>query len=117
MKNLLLILFLFLFATTISAKKYKVFYLGGQSNMDGYGYVKELPEKLKGSVNGVYIFHGNTTIDSFNVGGQGVWDVLKPGHGVGHSSTSNKNILSDRFGIELTFATEMQKFFPMRILL
>ena len=25
----------------------KVFYLGGQSNMEGFGYVKNLPESLK----------------------------------------------------------------------
>ena len=26
----------------VTAKDYKVYYLGGQSNMDGYGYVKDL---------------------------------------------------------------------------
>ncbi len=99
-------------ALNISAKKYIVFYLGGQSNMDGYGYVKDLPKSLNQPVNGVYIFHGNSTQDTFNVGGEGVWEVLKPGHGANHSSSFEGNNLSDRFGIELTFATEMQKFFP-----
>ena len=33
-------------ALNISAKKYIVFYLGGQSNMDGHGYVKELPVEM-----------------------------------------------------------------------
>ena len=107
----LIILILF-FVLNISAKKYKVFYLGGQSNMDGYGYVEELPKEFKRPVNGIYIFHGNSTKDTFEVGGQGIWDVLKPGHGVGHSSTNKKNNLSKRFGIELTFATEMQKLYP-----
>ena len=108
------IILILLIALNISAKKYIVFYLGGQSNMNGYGYVNELPEKLKQPVNGVYIFHGNSTKDTFEVGGQGVWEVLKPGHGVGHSSSDKENILSNRFGIELTFATEMQKYFPKK---
>ena len=29
-------------ASSATAKGYKVYYLGGQSNMDGYGYVKDL---------------------------------------------------------------------------
>ena len=96
----------------ISAKKYIVFYLGGQSNMDGHGTVSELPKELNAPVNGVYIFHGNSTKDTFNVGGQGVWEVLKPGHGAGHTATFKRNNLSDEFGVELTFATEMQKLYP-----
>lgn len=106
-------LLLLVFSTfSLSAKKYKVFFLGGQSNMDGYGYVRELPIELKQPVEGVYIFHGNSTPDGGETGGQGVWDVLKPGHGNGHSSTMSKNNLSDRFGVELTFACEMRRLFP-----
>jgi hypothetical protein len=111
MKSLFLI-FAVLLAFSVSAKKYKVFYLGGQSNMDGFGYNNELPEELNQAVEGVYIFHGNSTEDGGEVGGQGIWEVLKPGHGTGHSSTSSENMLSDRFGIEITFAREMKKMFP-----
>ncbi len=89
-----------------------VFYLGGQSNMDGHGTVSELPKDLNVPVAGVYIFHGNTMIDSFEVGGQGVWKVLKPGHGAGHTATFEKNNLSGAFGIELTFATKMKELHP-----
>ncbi len=112
MKIKLVFLFLIAFAVTVSAKKYKVFYLGGQSNMDGFGYNNQLPAELNKPVDGVYIFHGNSTRDSFELGGQGVWDVLKPGHGTGHTSTFEKNYLSDRFGVEITFAREMKKMFP-----
>ena len=87
MKYKIVLVMLFLSSLSLSAKKYMVFYLGGQSNMDGYGYVNQLPADLNQPVNGVYIFHGNTTADGGDIGGQGVWDVLKPGHGVGHSST------------------------------
>ncbi len=111
-RNLSFIILFLLIALNISAKKYIVFYLGGQSNMDGHGKVKELPKELNKSISGVYIFHGNSTIDSFQVGGEGVWDVLQPGHGAGHSSTFEGNNLSEKFGVELTFALEMQKFYP-----
>ncbi|MEN8117512.1 MAG: sialate O-acetylesterase [Bacteroidota bacterium] len=111
--KLQIILIILLFLTSgVSAKKYKVFYLGGQSNMDGFGYNKELPDELNKPVQGVYIFHGNTAKDTFEIGGQGIWDLLKPGHGVGHSSSFEGNNLSERFGIEQTFALEIQKLLP-----
>lgn len=109
--SILIALILMVSAET-QAKKYMVFYLGGQSNMDGFGYNKQLPKELNKPVDGVYIFHGNSTRDSFEIGGQGVWEVLKPGHGTGHSSTFERNNHSDRFGIEITFAREMKKMFP-----
>lgn len=80
--------------------------------MDGYGYVNELPAELKQPVKGVYIFHGNTSKDNSAVDGKGVWEVLKPGHGTGHQSTSSGNQLSDRFGIEITFARELKQLLP-----
>lgn len=112
MKTLFFILFLSVFAISVSAKKYKVFYLGGQSNMDGFGYNKDLPDELNKPIEGVYIFHGNLTNDNKPVGGQGVWEVLKPGHGTGHKASFAGNEHSGRFGLELTFATEMKKLFP-----
>ncbi|HSH20895.1 MAG TPA: sialate O-acetylesterase [Draconibacterium sp.] len=108
----ILIALIFIFSPVLQAKKYKVFYLGGQSNMDGFGYNNQLPAELDLTVDGVYIFHGNSIRDSFEIGGQGVWDLLKPGHGTGHSSNFEKNNLSDRFGVEITFAREMKKMFP-----
>lgn len=64
----------------------QVFYLGGQTNMDGHGYVRELPEALRGEVSGVPIFHGRPAPDLDPGGGIGVWSELKPGHGEGFSS-------------------------------
>ena len=46
-----------------AATDYLLYYLGGQSNMDGYGIVKDLPDELKQGVPGVFIFHGNMTMD------------------------------------------------------
>jgi hypothetical protein len=50
-------------ACRVQAKTYKLYYLGGQSNMDGYGYVTKLPAELQGPIAGVMIFHGNTAPD------------------------------------------------------
>ena len=33
--------------SSIKLDKWKVYYLGGQSNMDGYGYNSQLPDSLK----------------------------------------------------------------------
>lgn len=91
---------------------YKVYYLGGQSNMDGYGYVSELPAELNQPLHGIYIFHGNTGNDLAEVDGKGIWSELQPGHGVGFVSDGHANTLSDRFGVELSFAWKMKELDP-----
>ncbi len=83
---------------------YKVYFLGGQSNMDGYGYVKDLPEALRAPMPEVPIFHGNQSPDNAPEDGRGIWAPLRPGHGVGFTSDGKTNTYSDRFGVELTFA-------------
>lgn len=92
--------------------EYRVYYLGGQSNMDGYGFVSELPAGLAGEMPGVMIYHGNTSADNTAVDGRGIWDTLCPGHGVGFSSDGSNNSYSDRFGVELSFAEKMKELFP-----
>ena len=96
------------------ATDFFVYYLGGQSNMDGYGYVDKLPEDLAKPLNDVMIFHGNTSRDNEPVDGKGLWSYLKPGHGVGFSSDGRENKYSNRFGVELTFAATIKKQFPDR---
>ncbi|MEC9092657.1 MAG: sialate O-acetylesterase [Planctomycetota bacterium] len=93
---------------------YHVYYLGGQSNMDGYGYVNQLPAELAGPQKGVLIFHGNTSPDNAAVDGKGTWATLQPGHGVGFKSNGQANTYSNRFGVELSFAQVLQKQFPQR---
>lgn len=100
-----------LFVIAISstfADEYHVYYLGGQSNMDGYGYVRELPADMKDDFAETYIFHGNTSKDRQPIDGKGVWSKLKPGHGVGFKSNGKDNSYSDRFGVELTFARAIE---------
>lgn len=90
----------------------RVFYLGGQSNMQGFGYVKELPDSLNKSNKNVFIYQGNPVGDNDVAGGLGKWDFLKPGHGTGFESDGKNNMLSDRFGIELSFAKKLQELYP-----
>ena len=70
----------------VESTVYKLYFLGGQSNMDGFGFVNELPEELNQPVKGVMIFHGNTAPDRGQVDGKGLWSVLCPGHGTGFKS-------------------------------
>lgn len=95
-----------------SAKDYKLYYLGGQSNMDGYGRVKELPAEFRAPQTDVPIFHGNTSPDGAAVDGRGVWAALRPGHGVGFKSDGKTASYSQRFGVELSFARRMRKLQP-----
>lgn len=90
----------------------RVFYLGGQSNMQGFGYVKELPDSLNKSNKNVFIYQGNPVGDNDVAGGLGKWDFLKPGHGTGFASDGKNNMLLDRFGIELSFAKKLQELYP-----
>lgn len=91
---------------------YHLYYLGGQSNMDGYGYVAQLPADLNAPVPGVMIYHGNTSPDNSVVDGKGIWSVLQPGHGAGFRCDGDTNFYSDRFGVELTFAKKIRELIP-----
>lgn len=107
MGNTFLLLALTALLTSFSpafGEEFHLYYLGGQSNMDGYGFVRDLPDELKESFTSTYIFHGNTSKDTKPVDGRGVWSKLQPGHGVGFQSDGNENKYTERFGVELTFA-------------
>lgn len=110
MKNLKIFLFLFLPALFYT-QKIRVFILAGQSNMNGFGYNKDLPNDLK-TFKDVYIFQGNSVPDGDLKGGIGKWDVLKPGNGTGFKTDGKTNQLSDRFGPELSFAKRLKELFP-----
>ncbi|MCW3162815.1 sialate O-acetylesterase [Chryseobacterium oryctis] len=110
MKFIKLFLFI-LFPVLFSSQKIRVFILAGQSNMNGFGYNKDLSNDLK-TFKDVYIFQGNSVPDGDLNGGVGKWDVLKPGNGTGFKSDGKTNMLSDRFGVELSFAKRMKELFP-----
>jgi iduronate 2-sulfatase len=91
---------------------YKLYYLGGQSNMDGYGYVSELSDELSESVSKILIFHGNTSADDTVADGKGIWAPLRAGHGAGFSSDGISNTYSERFGVEITFGKKIIELNP-----
>ncbi len=113
MKNLCLIIILpFIGFAQVKKDTVLVYFLGGQSNMQGYGFNKDLRNELKKEFKDVYIFQGNNVEDNKPNAGLGIWDNLKPGHGTDFSSDGKTNKLSDRFGIELSFAKKMQEINP-----
>ena len=99
-------------ASIAHAKEYRVYYLGGQSNMDGFGYTKDLSEAQRQPVDGCMIYRARIQEAGQQPEGAGVWATLTPGFGVGYTSDGKVNRLSDRFGPELTFGAQMQKLHP-----
>ena len=91
---------------------YKVYYLGGQSNMDGFGYNDELPAELQDAVDGVMIYRGQSAPDSSERGGVGMWEPLGPGFGLGFHTNGFDSWHSNRFGSELTFGQRIAALNP-----
>lgn len=98
--------------TQNKGSEYKLYFLGGQSNMEGYGYVEELPADLNKTFTDSYIYHANPTPDDSLPEGKGMWSLLQPGHGGGYSTDGINNNYSDRFGCELSFADKMKELDP-----
>jgi hypothetical protein len=92
--------------------EYNLYYLGGQSNMEGYGYCSEIPESYIKATDDILIFHGNTAPDGEEPDGKGIWSPLRPGHGGGFRSDGINNNYSDRFGCELSFGVKMKELNP-----
>ncbi len=86
---------------------YKLYFLAGQSNMDGYGFNSELGADQTGPVEGAWIFTGAGAWDGEPGGSRGLWAPLQPGHGTGFTNDGVTNQLSDRFGAELSFGSTL----------
>jgi hypothetical protein len=95
-----------------NAADYKLYYLGGQSNMEGFGYSDKLREDLARPSPDVMIFTGQMALDNETHGGIGIWETLQPGHGTGFKTDGESNQLSDRFGPELLFGQTIVKHVP-----
>lgn len=107
--NLYFVLAVMGFSGAVEGKEYRVFFLGGQSNMDGFGMVRDLPAELKSPQSDVMIFHGNSAPDGMPADGRGRWEPLQPGHGVRFQTDGKTATYSDRFGVELTFARRLSE--------
>ncbi len=117
MKLSALTLILFLFPWILPGQEavkdsIRLFYLGGQSNMDGFGLNSDLHDSITSNLKNVWIFHGNPAPDEDANGGLGRWTELQPGHGWEFSSDGKQNKLSDYFGIELSFAKKLKEYYP-----
>ena len=110
--NRLLLLSVIALAASANAETYRLYYLGGQSNMDGYGFVSDLDEETAITSPDVRIFTGQPALDDEMHAGTGVWEALRPGHGTGFGSDGKTNKHSDRFGPELTFGQAMAQANP-----
>lgn len=103
---------LFSASTDGETNVYKLYFLGGQSNMVGYGYTEELPNDLRQEIDRVMIFEGRAAFDDDLRGGVGVWTTLQPGHGFGVETDGRSVRLSDRFGPELSFGNTLSSQLP-----
>ncbi len=112
MRMLFSLLLLFLIHPLAAQDTLLLFYLGGQSNKEGFGYLRELTEELNQTQEDVWIFHGKSMPDDQPGGGKGIWAPLKPGHGSGFTSDGRSNTYSNRFGLELSFAQRIQELYP-----
>ena len=88
---------------------WKVYYLGGQSNMDGYGFNNQLPDSLKKRIPNSMIFNGKRDNEGSPNGGIGIWSPVEPGHGNMFQTDGVSNFLSKMFGPELSFAKKNDK--------
>lgn len=99
-------------SASASATDYFLYFMGGQSNMAGYGTVAELPEAWTGPVEGAVIFNGNTAKDGEPSTGAGVWAPVTPGHGMDVRTEAGILKLGARMGPELAFAARMRELRP-----
>ena len=93
---------------------YDLYFLGGQSNMEGFGFNEQLRSDAVTQSEGVMIFAGQMALDNETHGGKGVWQPLEPGFGTGFRTDGETNELSDRFGPELLFGLTMAQQGPNR---
>lgn len=95
--------------TKVRGEEFDLYFLGGQSNMEGFGTVAEIPADHAGPVEGVYIFHSAASPDQRAFRAESRWQVLTPGHGTGFTTVDGKPMPSDRFGPELSFGKELRR--------
>lgn len=96
------------------ATEFDLYFLGGQSNMEGFGTVEELPAELQGTLDGAFIFQSTPMADQTKASGDGNWSVFRPGHGTGFVVVDGRNVYSNRFGLEVSLAHALKAAAPNR---
>ena len=99
---------------SLRADDFDLYFLGGQSNMEGFGSNSELDSEDRSPVNDAWIFQSTPMPDQQPAVGLGKWSIVQPGHGTGFSSDGKVNHLSDRFGVEVSFARTLRARRPDR---
>lgn len=98
------------------AETLHLYILAGQSNMDGMGFVSDLPKELRRKQEGAWIYNPNRRNDGTPPDDLGYWERLKAGQGYGHhfihANGREQAVASDRFGPELTFARTLRNLRP-----
>lgn len=98
---------------TVPKTKYRLYVMAGQSNMEGFGFSKDLTEEMRHPNYDVMCFNGTIAGDNdIEHACKGVWDYLRPGFGTGYTSNDLFNTYSDRFGPELAFGWQIAKEHP-----
>lgn len=93
--------------------KYRVYFMGGQSNMEGFGFNKDLDDAMNNPQYDIMCFNGTIAGDNdVERAAKGVWDFLRPGNGTAYRSDGITNTYSDRFGPELAFGIQIAKEHP-----
>ena len=100
--------------TLALAEEFDVYFLGGQSNMEGFGTNSDLPNAWNQPIDGAWIFQSTPLPDQVPARGIGRWESVQPGHGTGFSDNGDASIKSDRFGLELSFAKTLRERKPQR---
>lgn len=106
MKRGILALTTLLSFSAVSAT-FPVYFLGGQSNMQGYGESKDLEPLHSKPADNIFLFAGNAVSDDDLSGGKGVWSPLQPGTGRGFKSNGRVSLFSDAFGPEVSFGHQL----------
>jgi gluconolactonase len=101
-------------STSVQGDDFDLYYLGGQSNMEGFGRVEELDAAQRQTVADAWIYQATPAADQQPATGAGCWSPLQPGHGTGFVFDGRQNRLSDRFGVELSFARTLLSRRPGR---
>lgn len=101
-----------LFAQKIEKDSFRLFFLGGQSNMEGHGLNAELPDSLRGQIENVWIYQGSPTGDDNPKGGLGKWDNLRSGNGAGITTDGVGIQYAHKFGPELSFGKKIAAMYP-----
>jgi len=94
------------------AETYHLYFLGGQSNMEGYGRNAEIHPSDRAPVPNAHIFFGMRQQDLEPPQGLGVWAPVSAGFGVDFGTDGTTNTLGTRFGPELFFAKELRLMHP-----